>query len=238
MRAMNPFTVFRTRGVGRYSKLLVVMIALVGSACASTGQVARLQDEVVRLQGVVDELQKQEVELKVRLEEISERTAMPAEAVPQEEEAPAAVVAVPVPPIEKPPVGASPHEMYNAAFTRFNLGQHPEAVELFAQFLATYPDHDLADNAQFWIGECFYARKEYETAAGEFQKVVNQYPEGNKVPDAFVKRGLALLELERRPEAIEHLETVIQAYPRSDAATYARQRLTELQGGGSADPEP
>ena len=235
---MNQPAVLCTRGAGLFYKLLVVTLALAGSACATTSQVARLQDEVVRLQGAVDDLQKREAELKVRLQEMSERTAMPAEISPPEEKAPAAVAEAPVPPIEKPPAGASPHEMYNAAFTRFNLGQHPEAVELFTQFLTIYPDHDLADNAQFWIGECFYARKEYETAAGEFQKVVDTYPKGNKVPDAFVKRGLALLELDRRAEAVEYLETVIQAYPRSDAATYARQRLTELQGGGGAVPRP
>ena len=233
---MNQPTVLRTRGASFYGRLLVVTIALIGCACATTGQVARLQDEVVRLQGVVDDLQKREAELEVRLEEVSERTATPPEGVPLEEVAPAAVIAAPVPPIEKPPAGAAPHEMYNAAFTQFNLGQHPEAVELFGQFLAIYPDHDLADNAQFWIGECFFARKEYETAVAEFQKVVDTYPKGNKVPDAFVKRGLVLLELDRRSEAIENLETVIQAYPRSDAATYARQRLMELQGGGGADP--
>jgi TolA-binding protein len=65
----------------------------------------------------------------------------------------------------------------------------------------------------------------------EFQKVVDEYPQGNKVPDAFVKKALALLALKRRGEAVESLQTVIEAFPKSDAAAFARQRLSEIQKG-------
>jgi tol-pal system protein YbgF len=230
---MTDFASACTRGNKTLPILLVVALVWMAPGCAATSQVSRLEDEVRRLQTVVDEMQKREAELKVRLEELGERAGAPAEAavpLPEGEQAAALEPAAPpAPPLVKPPAGAAPHEMYNAAFTRFNLGQHPEAIELFGQFLAVYPKHDLADNAQYWIGECLYARHEYERAVEEFQRVVDEHPTGNKVPDAFVKRGLALLELDRRAEAIENLQTVIEAYPASDAATYARQRLAELQ---------
>jgi tol-pal system protein YbgF len=196
-----------------------------------SGGSAGLESEVRRLREQVDELQKRQAETQVRLQELRERLSPQ---VPQA--APAAAVepapAAPAGPVEKPPAGASPHQMYNSAFTQYNLGRHPEAIELFQAFLGAYPRHGLADNALYWIGECHFARKEFEAAVEQFQRVVDLYPQGNKVPDAFVKKGLALLALDRRDEAAEALRTVIEAYPKSDAATYARQRLGEIEKGG------
>ena len=200
------------------------------AGCAAVNDVSRLEDEVRRLQALVDELQKKQAESQVRLQEVRERQA-PGETAAGPAE-PGTQAATPQPPIDKPPAGAAPHQIYNSAFTQYNLGRHPEAIQLFRTFLRSFPRHDLADNAQYWIGECHFARKEYDQAAEEFQRVVTEYPQGNKVPDAFVKKGMALLELDRRDEAVESLRTVVEAYPKSDAAAYARQRLGEIQKGG------
>ncbi len=219
---------------------LAPLLTLALLACAPSSQVTRLQAEIRRLQVSVDELRKREAEMQVRIQELHERAGEAAASEPQAgAEAPLASPTAPQnqEPVEKPPVGASPHEMYNAAFTQYNLDKHPEAIELFRAFLEAFPRHDLADNAQYWIGECLYASGQFEAAVGEFQRVVEEHPRGNKVPDAFVKRGLSLLALERREDAIEALQTVIEAYPKSDAALYARQRLADLQRG-KAGAEP
>jgi tol-pal system protein YbgF len=204
---------------------------LVAPGCASMTGRPGLESEVRRLREQVEELQKRQAETQVRLQEMRERLASPpqppAPVAAAEPAAPAQAA-----PVEKPPAGSSPHQMYNSAFTQYNLGHHPEAIQLFEAFLAAFPRHGLADNALYWIGECHFARKEYEAAAEQFQRVVEVYPQGNKVPDAFVKKGLALLALDRRDEAAEALRTVIEAYPKSDAANYARQRLGEIQKGG------
>jgi tol-pal system protein YbgF len=208
--------------------VLIPALALWAMGCASATDLTRLQDEVRRLQTELDEMRKREAEAQVRLQEQRDKAVAGAasDVTPSPGEPAAATRSAP---LEKPPAGSSPHQMYNAAFTKYNLGQHPEAVQLFRAFLATFPKHDLADNAQYWIGECHFARREYEQAAGEFQRVVENFPGGNKVPDAFVKKGLALLALNRREEAVESLRTVLEAFPKSDAAAYARQRLSEIQ---------
>jgi tol-pal system protein YbgF len=210
---------------------ILVSVLLVAPGCASMTGRPGLEAEVRRLREQVEELQKRQAETQVRLQELRERlTSQPQPPAPLAAAAPAPPP--PAGPVEKPPAGSSPHQMYNSAFTQYNLGRHPEAIQLFEEFLAAYPRHGLADNALYWIGECHFARKEYEAAAEQFQRVVEVYPQGNKVPDAFVKKGLALLALDRRDEAAEALRTVIEAYPKSDAATYARQRLSEIQKGG------
>jgi len=210
-------------------------LALSAIGCASATDVSRLEDEVRRLQIELDDMRKRDAEAQVRLQELRDKGVLPSSSAPAapatDPPSPAAAA-----PLEKPPAGSSPHQMYNAAFTQYNLGRHPEAVQLFRSFLSAYPKHDLADNAQYWIGECHFARREYEQAVGEFQRVVDDYPGGNKVPDAFVKKGLSLLALNRRDEAVESLRTVLEAFPKSDAAAYARQRLVEIQKGERSSP--
>ena len=224
---MSPHRGARHLGAGPLRTALLLLLALSGWGCAAMTDVSRLESEVRRLQEQVEELQKRNAEAQVRLQELREkRDTPPAVAAP-----PAAAQAAGGP-LEKPPAGASPNYMYNTAFTQYNIGQHLEAVRLFRTMLEAHPRHHLADNAQYWIGECYFARKEYEQAAEEFQRVPEEYPQGNKVPDAFFKKALALLALERREEALEALRTVVEAYPKSDAAAQARQRLASLERGG------
>jgi tol-pal system protein YbgF len=215
---------------------IVLFAFLTTPGCASmTGRSSDLESEVRRLREQVEELQKRQAETQVRLQELRERLSAPPQPAPVASADPAAPPLAA--PVEKPPAGSSPHQMYNSAFTQYNLGRHPEAIQLFQAFIAAYPRHGLADNARYWIGECHYARKEFEAAAEEFQQVVDVYPQGNKVPDAIVKKGLALLALDRRDEAVEALRTVIETYPKSDAATHARQRLSEIQRGGRSSTQ-
>src|SRR3990172_4434664 len=114
--------------------ILITCLLVTSSACPPTTEVARLQAEVRRLQAAVDEAQKREAETQVRLQELRDKAAGGAA-----QAGAAAPAETPRGAVEKPPAGASPHEMYNAAFTRYNLGQHLEAIQLFHSFIAAYP---------------------------------------------------------------------------------------------------
>jgi tol-pal system protein YbgF len=117
---------------------------------------------------------------------------------------------------------------YLDGYAQFNSGDYAAAEQSFQQFLARAPESDLADDAQYWIGECFFSRKDHRRAILEFRKVVDQYPFGNRVPHAFLKIGLSYLALGDRDRAAENLETVVQAFPKSDVATVARATLDEI----------
>jgi len=137
----------------------------------------------------------------------------------------------PAGPSDNAPRSGNPEadKIYVEGYAQFNSGSYDAAEAAFQRFLAQSPGSDLADDAQYWIGECYFSRKDYRRAILEFRKVVDQFPFGNRVPHAFLKIGLSYLALGDRDRAAENLETVVQAFPKSDVATVARATLDEIR---------
>jgi tol-pal system protein YbgF len=114
---------------------------------------------------------------------------------------------------------------YRAAVDLVKATSYVDALAALRAFLARYPRHDYADNAQYWIGEVFYAQKEYARALSEFRKVVEVYPRGNKVPDALLKLGYCYQAMGQGDKARAMLEQVVNRYPKSEPAMLAAKRL-------------
>lgn len=115
---------------------------------------------------------------------------------------------------------------YRGALLRYEAGDFDGARRDLEKFLDQYPQSDLADNAQYWIGECYYAEKDYEPAAEAFHAVGLHFPFGNKVPDAYLKAGMSYLNIGRNREARESFVTLADLFPGSvqdqKAETYRR----------------
>ncbi len=86
-------------------------------------------------------------------------------------------------------------DLYKDAYETFQKGDFEAARRKFETFLKQYPNTQLSDNAQFWIGETYYMKKDYEKAILEYEKAITKYPEGDKIPAALFKQGLACSEL-------------------------------------------
>lgn len=114
---------------------------------------------------------------------------------------------------------------YRAAVELVKAGNHTEAIEGLRAFLRKYPRHDYADNAQYWLGEAFYAQKDYPHALAEFRNVIETYPRGNKVPDALLKVGYCYSALGQGAKARAVLEQVVNLYPKTEPAALATKRL-------------
>ena len=114
---------------------------------------------------------------------------------------------------------------YRAAVELVKAGSYADALAALRAFVQRYPRHDYADNAQYWIGEVFYAQKDYVRALAEFRRVVEVYPRGNKVPDALLKVGYCYQAIGQGEKARAVLEQVVNLYPKSEPAALAAKRL-------------
>jgi tol-pal system protein YbgF len=117
---------------------------------------------------------------------------------------------------------------YQKAYGTFKEGDYPNAVKQFEAFLDTYPQSKYADNAQYWIGECYYKKADYERAIVEYEKVIKKYPRGDKLPSAILKEGFAFLELGDRANAKLLFNKVLKQYPHSPQAEIAAKKLKVL----------
>ena len=124
---------------------------------------------------------------------------------------------------------SSPREIYERAVEQFNSAEYAEALSSLNQFVLTGPEPDYMDNALFWMGECLYGLGRYTEALGFFQRVVSEYPDGNKVPDSLLKEALTYERLQNDSRAREILATLVETYPTTDAADRAQQRLRDLE---------
>jgi tol-pal system protein YbgF len=129
-------------------------------------------------------------------------------------------------PIRRPP--SDPRADYQKYLEAARAGNHEYAAQGLRSFLDQHPKDELADNAQYWLAETYYARKRYSLALVEFQKVVDRYPRGNKLPDALLKIGYCEAQLGKRADAIAILRRLVRAYPASGPAVLARGKLEEL----------
>lgn len=116
-------------------------------------------------------------------------------------------------------------ELYRTGKQAFDDGQYEVAREKFKELLSKYPQSDNADNAQFWVGEIYYREKWYAEAIMEYQKVIENYPDGNKVPASLLKQGLSFSNLGEEANARTFLEEVIKKYPSSNEAKIAKDKL-------------
>jgi tol-pal system protein YbgF len=134
-------------------------------------------------------------------------------------------------PVKEPATKAKTDKesLYGAAYELFKEAKYEKSREAFEGFLKQYPDTDFSDNAQFWIGECYYFEKKYEKAIVEYEKVAKNFPEGNKVPYALLKQGLSFLKLGDKASAKLLLQQVIKDYPNTSQARIARARLLEIK---------
>ncbi len=136
-----------------------------------------------------------------------------------------------------------PQDIYQASYIDFSKGSYALAMAGFAEFIRRFPDHPLAGNAQYWIGESHFSiargyansgqtdkvAPEMELAVQEFRKVIANYPRGEKAPTALYKEALALLELKQPAVAQQRLEYLVSNFPQSEETPLARERLAALK---------
>jgi tol-pal system protein YbgF len=125
-----------------------------------------------------------------------------------------------------------PETEYRAAFDLMKEGRYGEARTGFEAFLAAHPQHELAANAQYWLGEVAYVERDYEGALAAFGKVLEGYPGARKAPDALLKSGYSHYELKRFDRARAALKRVVAEYAGTPAAADAAQRLARMDASG------
>jgi tol-pal system protein YbgF len=122
-----------------------------------------------------------------------------------------------------------PDELYNTAYLDYTRGNYDIAIDGFKRYLQFFPNTELSDNAQYWIGECYYSNKLYPDAVLEFGKVVQNYPQGNKVVSAIYKTGLAYESMNEIKKAKDYYKKVFDNYPNTPEAKLAKERYSSLR---------
>jgi tol-pal system protein YbgF len=186
--------------------------ALTEQAGQTGDKVEQVSVQVQALQDSLDELKARTARLSQQLEEMKAAQTNLSAATPAS------------PPADAPPADS----LYKNALTDYNAGRHDLAMQQFQDYLKYYPNTELAGNAQFYVADLEYRQKNYQAAVAGYDKVIEQYPEGNKVRAALLKKGYAHLELGQRDAGVAALRTLIQRYPRSTEANSARERLRRL----------
>ncbi len=123
---------------------------------------------------------------------------------------------------------AEPSEAYRLAKADYDSGNIDLALAGFQNFLVQFPDTSLASSAQYWIGECYYAKKEYSKAIEAFSAVVKTYPKSDKVPGAKLKIGYSYLGENHTAKAKEWLNKVVKEYPGTQEAELAKSKLHKI----------
>ncbi|MFZ7127739.1 MAG: tol-pal system protein YbgF [Desulfobacterales bacterium] len=189
----------------------------------------RLTEQVQELRGRVEEgdyrLTQQVDVLERSTRQMEERVAKLESYLSMETRRPAAT---PEPQAQPARPASESETMYEEGRQLFEKGDNEAARRKFTEYLQKFPSADQADNAQFWIAETYYREKWLEKAILEYQKVIETYPKGNKVPASLLKQALAFSDLGDKTNARLILEELIAKFPQSNEAGVAREKLKEL----------
>jgi len=127
-----------------------------------------------------------------------------------------------------PSTSLSPQEVYNTAYSDYLKGNFDLAIDGFKIYRDNFPDSPLADNALYWIGECFFSQRKFSEAIDEFNDLILDYPQGDKIAAAYLKKGLSLAELRRKDEALVVFKLLLSKYPLEEEARIAQEKIKEL----------
>ncbi|MCB4359909.1 tol-pal system protein YbgF [Quatrionicoccus australiensis] len=216
--ARRQLTDFRIKTEARFDQQAKAQLEL-------SAQIQRQADEIARLRGLLETLgYKQEVgdkrtqdfylDLDSRLRKFE--TPVAAAPTPDSTNTPAAA-------IKGDPAKES--QDYEGALNQFKAAKYKEAAAAFAAFVQKYPDSSLAPNAQYWLGNAWYAQRDCKRAIEAQSIVTTKYPDSAKASDAWLAIATCQQELGNPTGVKRSLETVIAKYPNTPAAESAQQRL-------------
>ncbi|HYD75510.1 tol-pal system protein YbgF [Ramlibacter sp.] len=126
---------------------------------------------------------------------------------------------------------ADPNEQrdFDAALAIFRRSDFPAAQAAFAEFIKRYPQSNYRPSALFWLGNAQYANRDYRGALGNFRALLQQAPDHARAPEAVLSIANCQIELKDNAGARRTLDDLVKAYPQSEAAVAARERLARLR---------
>lgn len=122
----------------------------------------------------------------------------------------------------------TPEALYRSAYEDYMRGNYNLAADGFGEYLKRYPNTELADNALYWIGECFDAQEESQQALDTFTLVLEDYPSSDKAAAAQLKKGLIYLKMGDQGQGVVNLQYVVYEHPGTREAELAREQLKSL----------
>lgn len=123
----------------------------------------------------------------------------------------------------------TPQALYNQSYRAVRDGKNEAAIRGFRRFLRLFPNNQLAPHSQFWLGEAYYALRQYPEALDEFINLIKRYPKSRKIPDAYYKRGLAYLRRNFPLNATLEFEKLVESFPAHPISKKARVQLQNLK---------
>jgi tol-pal system protein YbgF len=118
---------------------------------------------------------------------------------------------------------------FEAALAAFRKGDFLAAQTAFSDFLRKYPSSGYRPSALFWVGNAQYANRDYRGAIGNFRALLQQAPDHPRAPEAVLSIANCQIELKENANARRTLDELVKAYPQSEAAVAARERLSRLR---------
>lgn len=121
-----------------------------------------------------------------------------------------------------------PEIAFSQAYLKYKNGEYDSSVNLFRDYLRSFGQTENSDDALFWIAESQAAQGRHAEALAEYDGLLTKYPNGDRAPGARLKKGLTLLQMERRQEGIETLKTVVSLHPNTQESETAKAELVRL----------
>lgn len=118
-----------------------------------------------------------------------------------------------------------PTSVYQSAYSDYVSGNYELAYSGFQSFIEKYPNAELAAQAQFYLGECFYSRKMWSNAIKEYEKVEGLYSKSNLVASAQLKIALCYENLGMKQEALKLFSLIVNNFPKSPEFLTAKEKI-------------
>jgi len=119
-------------------------------------------------------------------------------------------------------------KLYDGAFSDISAGNYQLAILGFNEYITGFPNTDLTDDAQFWIGECYYRQNDFAPARDEFAKVVSKFPESDRMASALYKLGKCYMETGDKAQAKKYYDETINKFPDTPEAELAKEKRSTL----------
>jgi tol-pal system protein YbgF len=126
------------------------------------------------------------------------------------------------------PKAIEPSEAYRQALNDYNSGNFDLALAGFHNYVTQFPATSQADKAQYWVGECYYAKKDFSKAIEAFSTTIKTYPKSDKVAGAKLKIGYSYLNEKNTAKAKEYLNKVVKEHPGTKEAVLAKEKLRKI----------